>query len=428
MAQIKPFNGYIYDAGKVKDIASVLAPPYDVISPEAQEALYRRSEFNIVRLTLGKEEPGDNDSVNKYRRARQYLDEFIKKGVLVKDKTPSIYIYDQEYKTQAGKKNRTGFVALIKLEEPENNKVLPHERTFENPKKDRLKLMKSAGANLSAIFSIFDDCGGSITRILEKETQGEPVFDVLCDDVRQRLWRVIDSGIIATIEREMADKQVFIADGHHRYETALTYRNEVRAQKARSSVPQPYDYVMMYLAGMDEARLTVLATHRVVKDIGNLSKDNLLSLLGKYFDITEFTVLNDLMSVQGSRNEKFTCGMYCGGDGYYLLELKDPSVVSKVVKAAKSQEWKNLDVTLAHRLILKHILKVEEKADNIGYLREADLAVERVRCGECKLALLLNPTRLEQVRRIASAGEKMPHKSTYFYPKLLSGIVINKFD
>lgn len=428
MACIKPFRGYIYNTEEVKDIAKVLAPPYDVISPGIQDALYKRDEFNVVRLILGKEDPGDNSAENKYKRAKTYLEGLIKKEILIRDELPCIYVYDQEYVTPAGKKNRIGFIALMKLEDPKDSKVLAHERTFMHPKRDRLRLIRQVRANLSCIFSIFVDDKNKITHTLEKETKSKPIFDVYYEDVRQRLWRISDSKVISDIKEAMKEKQIFIADGHHRYETALAFRNEMRLKAKEDLKELPYDYVMMYFASLDEAKLTILATHRVIKDVGSLTKKDIISLVQKYFKIKEFKGLKDMNAAQESSSARFSCGMYCGDGFFYLLELKDTSIAEKIIKMAKPVEWKRLDVTLLHQLILKQIFKVREKDDNIIYLRDAESAVERVKSGECKLACFLKPTKLEQVKHIAEIGERMPHKSTYFYPKLLSGIVINKFD
>lgn len=427
MADIKPFRGYIYNTEKIKDIAKILAPPYDVISPKMQDSLYKRSDFNVVRLILAKEESGKGKFENKYKKAKSFFEEFIRENILVRDSLPSIYMYDQEYSVQGKKKNRTGFIALIKLQDPEKSKVLPHEHTFEGPKKDRLMLMREAKANSSSIFSIFADDRGSITSILQKEIKRSPIFDVYYEDIRQRLWRISDPKLISDIKAAMKGKQIFIADGHHRYETALTFRQEMR-KGSQEQGERPFDYVMMYFASMDEAKLTILATHRVIKDTGGLRKENIKNLLAKHFVIKEFKNFNEMCRAQENSKKQFIFGMYAGGDTYFLLELKDISDTDKMIKTDKSMEWRRLDVTLLHYFILQHILKIKEKKDNIIYLRESELAVEKIKNSGYELAFFLKPTKLEQVKKIAQIGEKMPYKSTYFYPKLLSGTVINKFD
>jgi len=428
MADIKPFRGYIYNTEKIKDIAKVLAPPYDVISPKMQDFLYKKSDFNVVRLILAKEESEKGKFENKYKRAKSFFEEFTRRNILVKDSLPSIYAYNQEYSVQGKKKNRTGFIALIKLQDPEKSKVLPHEHTFEGPKKDRLMLMREVKANLSPIFSIFADGRGSIVSILKKETKKSPIFDVYYEDIRQRLWRISDPILISDIKKAMKGKQIFIADGHHRYETALAFRQEMREGSQTKQGEQPYDYVMMYFAGMDEAKLTILATHRVIKDTGGLRKENIKDLLAKHFKIKEFRNFSEMYRAQENSKKQFILGMYAGGDAYFLLELKDALDADKMIKTDKSMEWRRLDVTLLHHFVLRHILKIKEKGDNIIYLREPELAVEKVKNNGYKVAFFLKPTRLKQVKKIAQIGEKMPHKSTYFYPKLLSGAVINKFD
>jgi len=424
MAIIKPFKGYLYNTESIKDISSVLAPPYDVISPEMQTELYSKSDYNMVRLILGKDEDGPD---SRYKKAKAILDDFIKRDILTRDKEPCIYVYDQEYEAPEGRKNRTGFIGLMKLEDPNDSKVLPHEHTFSNPKKDRLKLIKSVRANLSLIFTIFDDEGEKVIGVLDKVSSGKPLYDVDYEGVRQRLWRISDVNVISKIQETMKGKQVFIADGHHRYETALAYR-DYAAQKTKRSGEQPHDYAMMYFAPLIKTRLTILATHRVIKDAGGLSSTEMLGRLSQCFDIEKIKSLKDLTFARANRSDVFSCGIVTGKKDYYILRLKDSKDVDNIISVDKSKEWKRLDVTVLHHLILEHILKIKEKDGNIAYTRDAKWAVSKVDSGQYACCFLLDPTGLHEVRQIASKGEKMPHKSTFFYPKLLSGIVINKFD
>lgn len=427
MAIIKPLRGYIYNTRKIKNIGAVLAPPYDVISPAMQDELYKKDKYNIVRLILGKDEPSDTKSNNKYTRAKLFLDAFIKDGMLARDDKPAIYVYSQEYAVPEGKKNRIGFIALMKLEDREGNKVLPHERTFKNPKTDRLRLIRQVNANLSPIFSLFEDKDNKVTAILERETKEDPVFDVLFEDVRERLWRISDAAVIADIQAAMADKHIFIADGHHRFEVAMAFRDEMRLKTKSTSTEEPYDYVMMYFASLDDDRLTIMPTHRIIRDC-SLTKEKALELLEKHFKVGKFNDFKAMLSAQENVKAGYAFGAYFGGSDYYLLNLEDISDINRFIKLDRSINWKKLDVSILHNFVLKRILKIKETDGNISYLRDADLAAEKVGSGEYKLALFLNPTKLEQVRNIAQAGEKMPHKSTYFYPKLLSGVVVNKFD
>jgi uncharacterized protein (DUF1015 family) len=428
MAEIKPFKGYVYNTRKIADIADVLAPPYDVISPVMQDGLYQRHEHNVVRLILGKDKIGDKGANNKYRRARDFFHEFVNKQILVRDGHPCVYIYDQEYTVEGKKKNRTGFIALIKLESPQGSKVLPHERTFMRPKKDRLKLIRQVGANLSPIFTVFDDSDSAITTLLDHETQKKPLFDVCYDEVRQRLWPVADTKIISAMQKAMRGKSIFIADGHHRYEVALAFREEMRAKSTVTGGGLPSDYVMMYFASLDEARLTILATHRAVRDIGMLTPEALMERITKYFTVSKCKNLGDMRSTQEQLRNKCAFGLYCGNHQYYVLNFQDASGVNRVIRADKSDAWKRLDVTILHNFVFKNVLKIKDTADNIMYLRGDETAVQKVDSGDCKIAFFLNPTKLEQMKTIAQLGERMPHKSTYFYPKVLSGIVINKFN
>ena len=434
MPQIEPFKGILYNFKKI-NIANIVAPPYDIISPHMQDDLYRIDEHNIIRLILGKEEPKDSARVNKYKRAVQFFKRWLKEKVLVQDKTPSIYVYGQEYFHETKRKKRIGFIARMKIEDPRESKVLPHEYTFAKPKEDRLNLIREVKANLSPIFTLFQDGDNKIRPILKSALKTKPVFDVEFEGVRHILWKLDKEALIKKIQALMGDKDIFIADGHHRYEVAVIYRDEMRNKTGqRSTVHGPrknkgYDYVMIYFSPLNQEGLTILSTHRLVKGI-NIDIEELLEQLKVYFYIKTFKAANHLFQKMASAKKgEYAFGMYSKNKIFYLLKLKENVPLVDVIKEDKSKEWKRLDVSVLHGLIFDNILDLREKVRNeecIVYTRDPDYAISEVDKGNCTLAFFLNPTRVSQVRAIAKIGDRMPHKSTYFYPKLLSGLVINK--
>jgi len=427
MASIKPFKGFLYNKEKV-DISKTVAPPYDVISPSMQSELYDLSSYNIVRLILGKEELGDNEKNNKYTRAKEFLNSWVSQKVLLEDAKECIYFYMQTYVHEGDIKNRFGFIAAMRLESPEKSNVLPHEFTFPKPKEDRLKLMNQVEANLSPVFSLFSDDDNAITSILKKTCSIEkPYFNINFEGVEHKLWKVESSSIIQKIQEGLKGKQVYIADGHHRFETALLYRN-LRRQKDDSKTEKGYDYIMMYFSSLDDAGLTILPTYRVIKDI-NMSQEDLLKIIQKDFELESCSSIDDLFGKMNIYKDKIFCfGLYLRQDKYYLLKLKNENIIEQEIKEKKPKEWKRLDVTILHKLIIQKLFgNRETKESDIAYTRDAVLSKKLVDGKEYFACFFVNPTKLSQVREIANVGEKMPQKATYFYPKLLSGLVIHKF-
>lgn len=449
MPQIEPFRGILYNSKKV-NISTVVAPPYDVISPEMQDELYLRAECNIVRLILGKEEPSDTSVIpapakagkagiqklnNKYKRAKRFFDLWIRKNILIQDRLPSLYIYSQEYRYENKKKTRLGFIARMKIEDPATSRVLPHEYTFSKPKQDRLNLIREVNANLCAIFTLFQDDGKRVEKILKTVLRRKPIFDLEYEKVRHRLWRLNNRALIRAVQSAMRDKEIYIADGHHRYEVALLYRDEMRKKDhrlqtaGRRQKPKGYDYVMMYFAPMKEEGLTILSTHRVVKNI-YMDIEDFISRAGDYFYVKEIGSIKQLLKrMSSAKKGEYVFGLYLKNKKFYLLKLKNEDILDNIIKGNKSREWKRLDVSILHSVIFNHILHLKEKIqdeDNIIYTRELDFAKKEVDKEGYDAAFFLNPTKVSQVQDLARRGDRMPHKSTYFYPKLLSGLVINK--
>ncbi len=425
MPHIEPFRGILYNPGKAK-ADKVVAPPYDVISPEMQDELYRASDYNIVRLILGKEEPGDSEENNKYKRARQFFNEWLGKEILIQDKEPAIYVYAQEYSHKKKNKGGLGFIACMKIEDPGTSRVLPHEKTFAKPKEDRLNLIREVNANLSSVFTLFEDEAGEVAAVLRQVLKEKPAIDVKQEGVRHKLWKLKDRAAVSKIQKLMSGKDIFIADGHHRYEVATMYRNEMRSKEGPG---KGYDYVMMYFSPMDEKILTILSTHRLIKEIG-MDIEELLKRMEAYFDIKVLKNAKQLFEEMNAvKSDEYAFGIYYKNKSFYLLKLKKDINPDSAIKENRSSEYKRLDVAILHGLIFDNILGLKEKiadAQNVIYTRDEDYAIDEVNKGTCEAAFFLNPTRVSQVRDVARIGDKMPHKSTYFYPKLLSGLVINK--
>jgi len=411
MAKIIPFRGILYNVSKVS-MEDVMAPPYDIITPEYREALYMQSPYNIVKIDFGKEETGDNETKNKYTRARGYLDAWIEEGIFIRSEKPSLYVYEMSYTIHDVKKRLLGFLCLVKLEELGKGSIYPHECTHSKPKQDRLNLMRSCQANTSPIFSLYKSQERGISNILSKIFGTKPYIesaDISGDT--HRLWQIDDTNHIEIIKKELEDKAIFIADGHHRYETAFEFYKEMSAKDA-STTNRPFDHVLMFLANMLDEGITILPTHRLFKEI---PKD-LNKMLSEYFDIT--AVHNDFDIRKGLSGKSHVFGFFQkGSDMWHILTYKGGNL-SEI-----HPDLRDISVIILHELVLKKILHTSE----IGYEMDVNRALDKVKSGEFSAAFFLNPTKVEDVEKSALSSVRMPPKSTYFYPKLLTGLVINKF-
>lgn len=421
MVSIIPFRGLRYNMDKVK-LRDVVAPPYDIISAEEQDEYYKTHQWNVIRLILGKELLGDNSQSNKYTRAAAYLSSWLEQGVLVRDEEPSIYVYEEEYEHLNEKRVMRGFIALAGLEELGKGSVLPHEETLRAPVKDRLSLRRACRANFSSIFTVYSEPSGAVENALDKGRDQEPVADVTAEGVRHRLWRIKDPEIIEKVVAGMRDKRVLIADGHHRYETALTFWRETGEDR--------HGYVLMYFTNMDHSGITILPAHRLVR-LEDYDLEGTLAGLRRYFGVQELPpgdkAFNNLLKRMKEPKAEHVFGLYSGGK-YYFLTLFDEGVLDEIGDKGKSKEWRRLDVSIVHSLVLKHVLGIAADGEDVAYITDAEEAVEQVKKGHYQLLIFLNPTKLVDVRKIALKGEKMPGKATYFYPKLLTGLVMNKMD
>ncbi len=411
MAEIIPFKGILYDVTKVQ-IEDVLAPPYDIITPEYREALYMQSPYNIVRIDFGKEEPADNEARNKYTRAREYLDAWMKEGVLIRSDKPSFYAYEMTYRANGFRKRLLGFLGLVKLEELGKGSVYPHECTHSKPKQDRLSLMRSCNANVSPIFALYKSSSGRIAHILSNKSITKPYITAvdISGDLH-RLWQIDNEEEIESIKHELGDKAIFIADGHHRYETALEFYREGSAQ-AMSTSAKPFDHVLMFLSNMLDEGLTILPTHRLLKTI----PEDMDSILARYFEIE--TVAEDFDIRKILSGKRLACGFFRKGSTTWQILTYRNANISEI-----NHDLREIDVIILHELVLKKISDTTE----IGYEMDVRRALDKVNNGEFSAAFFLNPTRVEDVEKAALSFVRMPPKSTYFYPKLLTGLVINKW-
>jgi uncharacterized protein (DUF1015 family) len=443
MAVISPFKGLRYNLGKVKDLSLVTTPPYDVISPSAQQEYYDIHENNIIRIELGKDFDGDNDSNNKYTRAGSSLNEWISNGTLNYEEKPALYIYEQDFSVSEWEiKTRRGLICLVKLAEFSEGIVLPHESTLSNAKIDRFSLMNATNANISQIFSLYNG-NGKVFRMLEYyvESKSPDIEYTNKEDINERVWIITDPAIISDIQSCFTNQQLFIADGHHRYETALNYRKKLATESSSHSGEESYNYVMMTLVDMDDPGLVVLPTHRALKDLQGYDSQEFLKFAEEYFHIDKIEFNKSYHSLyipeqirvsleqSGEFNKSF--GYYDNSEGwYYILALKDMSCLEKAL-SDKSPACRNLDVSILHLLILEKYFKIDARnmasQTNLSYTRDIKQALEWVNSNTNQCAFFLNPTQVNQIKEVSLANEKMPQKSTYFYPKLTTGLVIYKF-
>jgi uncharacterized protein (DUF1015 family) len=405
MAVVTGFRGFRYNPEKIENISKVLAPPYDVISPEEQEELYGVSPYNVVRLILSKCE-----GEQKYVKAGATFRDWIANQVLIQEAEPSIYPYYQRFDLDGNKIIRRGFIATVGIEDFSSKIILPHERTFPKPKMDRLKLTLACRANLSPIFSIYSDPEGSIEKAIGEHIDEEPLIDsVYGDGVRNRLWKISDQDIISKIKTTMSGFNLLIADGHHRYETALEYRNLQRNNSGIGSGERPYEYVMMYLARAEDDGLLINPTHRVLRNLDSLDLNDFIQKIAERFNVKTMDFMEAVSSL-GSRE--------------FLIVSKDtPNVIKVSPKDLYPESFENLAVMLLHNVVLREII-AEEKSE-ILYTKSIKEVSELVKSGQYILGFILPPLTAADIFEVVLADEKLPHKTTYFYPKTLSGLVFN---
>jgi uncharacterized protein (DUF1015 family) len=442
MANVSPFRAYRYNKKKVKP-DNVIVQPYDKITPDLQDQYYKRDPFNAVRIILGKEEKGDNQLNNKYTRGAAFFYHWVQSDIITRDAKPAFYAYNQEYQVEGKKLVRKGFIGLCEVE-PFGKNVKAHEKTLDAPKADRFNLMRATHTTQGQIFMLYSDLKCSANKILEKEIGTRKPDMQLKDDYGEihKLWIVDNPKAISGIQAAMKDKKLFIADGHHRYETGVNYYNEMKSLGVQKIGHENIQNLMMTFINIDEPGLTVLATHRLVHSLKSFKHADFFRKLEKYFSIEEFPHKDGgeqqarkrlYAGMEKHADTSHLFGLYLKGDlYYYLLRLKDDSAMKKLVKGKHSDVYKKLDVTILHTLILDKFLGIGEKElkeqSNVKYVRHRDKAIEAVDKENIQMAFLMNPTKVGEVKNVADKNERMPQKSTDFYPKLLSGLTINRYN
>ena len=434
--QIKPFKAFRFDKAVVGDVGSCIAPPYDVISPDQQEQLYKKSKHNIVRIIKGKTTASDNGDNNQYTRAADYLNDWIKQGVLKQDTAETIYAYVQDFELAGTSYERFSFIVSAKLEEF-GKTVRPHEQTFDKPILDRLNLKRATTAKFGLALMLYEDEQKVADKIISQAAATGSLIDFIDEqNVRHRLFTITVKEDIEQISKMMNGKSCIIADGHHRYTTALTYYKESGNTAAQ--------YQMLAFANTSQKGLIVLATHRLVGNLENFRYEKLIAELKENFELTELQFNSPQTKMDARQrmlaqmkaehnNDKNAFGTYGSNNAFYVAVLKDKQAMDPVIPDMSSA-WRSLDISILHKLVLEKLLGIDEerldKGENLQYVKDTpnaiDQSISEVDAGHKQAAFFMNPVKMQQLIMVTDAGERMPQKSTYFYPKVYTGLTIQK--
>jgi len=425
MTKIAPFKAVTYNTNKFKDLPKLVCPPYDIISPADQQYYHDLSEYNLIHMLLGKDISGED----KYKRAAAYFKEWLKKEVFIQSDSPAIYFYSQEYILKGEKKNRIGFIARLHLDD-KNSSTYGHEHTRLEAKEDRLRLIKAVKANLSPIFVLFSDQKRIIARVFQQHVRDTQPFIELTDKERimHKVWRVDNPSVIEMMQLDMKNKNIFIADGHHRYEVSCVYRNQLRRKLNSFTGEEDFNYTLAYFTNVESRGLTIMPIHRLVKIGANFNIDNFKGFLKDYFDVEDVKGKERfLFLMEKAGNTEHIIGVYKDRK-YWLLRLKNVKILDKLM-AEESSKYRSLDVSILNYLVLKNGLGLNfENKEKIIFSAHPDELISSVDNDPEEIAFFLNPVKIQQIMSLALDNEKMPAKSTYFYPKVLSGLVINKHE
>jgi len=434
--QVGPFKAFRFDAGVVGNVGDCIAPPYDVINDAQQEQLYKKNGHNLVRIIKGQTKASDDGENNQYTRAADYLARWIEEGALKQDSAEAIYAYVQDFVVAGTAYHRGSFIALAKLEDF-GQIVKPHEEILHKPMVDRLSLKRATSADFGLVFMLYDDEKNLADGIIEQAARQQPLIDFVDEqDVRHQLFAITDKQNIEQIVKMMSDKSCIIADGHHRYTTGLTYSKENSNPAAK--------YQMLAFSNMHQDGLIVLATHRLVGNLENFSMKKLIEQLGEKFRITKFEFSSaqtkqqaeqDMLERMRAEHDKdeSAFGIYGPDSAFYVAVLKDKSTMDSIVPDM-SPAWKTLDVSILHKLILEELLGIDQErlaeGENLQYVKDTPNAITdsiaQIDAGQKQAAFFMNPIKMQQLKMVTEAGERMPQKSTYFYPKVYTGLTINK--
>ena len=440
MPTVAPLRGLRYDPKHVGALSQVIAPPYDVIDAALQTKLYEQHPANVIRIELNREEPGDGERSNKYTRAAKFLKEWREQGVVMQEPAAVLYVYHQTFEVEGRKHVRRGVMARVRLERFGTGTIHPHEETMSGPKQDRLLLTRACRANLSQVFGLYPDPAGEVQELLDAAVAGQPPLEATDHlGVSSTMWPLADEAVAAKVAGLMGPKPVFIADGHHRYETACNYRDEVAAAWAAehggAELPadHPANFVLMMLVGMSDPGLIVLPTHRLFVQPSVASAAELKAKLGDCFT-TEAAGAGPAAAdaVWGqieAEDEQGTLGLYTTGDQAWTLARITPAGRARMDAVASDHgpAWRNLGVSILHRLVIGDLLGAKE-IPTPGYVHLVREVVEGLGSGKYPFAALVMPATVDDIKQVSETGERMPAKSTYFYPKLASGLVFNPLE
>ena len=440
MADIHPFKGLRYNAQKVK-LEEVITEPYDRIPPALQEEYYKRNPHNVVRIILGKDDDPEHPETDKYKRANVYLEQWEKEGILIREDQEALYLYEQEYQVRNEQKKRIGLISRVGLEEFSSGKVLPHEKTFPKHKVDRLNLLKATNTNTGQIFLLYNDDDDGVSQAIKgalaKAELGADVRDE--DNFHHVLWIIKDKDDVRRIQEAMADKVLIIADGHHRYETSLNFQKMKAEELGEVKGNEFFNTIMMTLFRLDDPGLVILPTYRLVKGLDKLTAQSLEELLSPYFEISEIDWSDTSDSGLTEKvQERVLGGTHAFGafipqlHKALVFHLKSEDILDTEISDERSKEWKYLDVAILHSLIIDKLETLSSEPfsleNNVSYIRNLEQGIEKVIEGEFQMIFLLKSVSLLQIREVVENGELMPQKSTDFFPKLKSGLVMNPLD
>ncbi|MBN1588831.1 MAG: DUF1015 domain-containing protein [Pirellulales bacterium] len=433
MPEIQAFRAIRYNLGHVGSLSEVIAPPYDVISPEMQAELYKKHPCNCVRLILNRKEPGDDETNNCYTRGRDFLKNWQQEGVLFTEADPALYVYHQQFTVAGAEYTRRGFMCRLRLSRFGEGKVFPHEETHSAAKQDRLMLMTTCKANMSQVFGLYPDKDCTAQNLLDDAIAGQTPLEATDHlGVVSRMWPVTDPKVIAGVSEVMGPKPVFIADGHHRYETGCNYRDHV-AQMGLLTPDHPANFTLMMCVAMEDPGLAVMPTHRLFTGVPELTAEELVAKLGNCFETSIAGEGPDFARTAWeeieTENRQGTLALCTAKDNRWVIARLTDAGAAKMAQIASehNEAWQALGVSLLHRLVVETLLGVKD-LPKPNYVHLVDEVVEGLKTGEYPLAALVMPATVDDIRQISMTGERMPAKSTYFYPKLLSGLLINPLE
>jgi uncharacterized protein (DUF1015 family) len=429
MALVFPFRGFRYNKEAVANYREVVTQPYDKTTPSMQEAYYQRSPYNVIRITLNSEKQNDADTV--YSEAGTIFNRWIEQKVLIQDNRPAIYPYYQEYTVEGQTRLQRGFIALLDLKNSGSG-IIPHEHTLAAPKRDRLHLMRSIEGNEDLIYMLYADDALAVDRIMDASISGRPPEIEVEDEYGaiHRIWAIADPNVLRQIQNAMQSQKLFIADGHHRFETSINFMHECEQKNWRPIGVESFDKRMVTCFN-SVGSITILATHRLARDLSGFDAASFLRTIEPLFSVARGSSAEGLWREMNDEQKNHVFGFYAGSSEFYLLRMKQ-SAREDPLLLKHSEAYRELDASILHSLLLERYLGIDEgklaAQSNIDYMRERESCIRLVDEGKYQAAFFLNPTSAEQMQRIASSGERMPQKSTDFYPKLLTGLIFMKME